>query len=1570
MFSQQLHYYFIFLIGFTCAETLLNLYYTNEIESLKNDDYTMDHSCLRFIRINSTLQVWEYQQFYLCLNELLPNISIDEVNFFSQFTFANLSKNNITAEQLLLWSTPIDLIEDYQYYLNGLSTSSNSALGETIYYNCSFPKFGQMCQYELEFSMSINSSFSDLIWNVYSETRSNKIAFTCYIDLNCEYRLNFSCLDWTEICDEKIDCLNNGIDEEHCWQLEVNQCKDNEIQCYSGQCIPLEFFRDSPFIRDCLDQFDEADYLGILGFAEDDTVCRRSFFSRSCLYGRIQTLIERSYSTNNDSVSMDCWSALKCMIQVPDDALKFCTDMCKDDHCRILIENQCPDLLYMPNLPILSDDVYLLYSKGDVIQNNLYPYVCFNPPQHQNFSSDIKVIVFNNRTCFRSEKFFENKNVVPPHLSSNFLRILHRVYEFYNSYHYIINSSSVFCHEPAMYQCIGSNKCIPAYRFRDKHVDCPYFDDEDLFTSNDDFIKKRPQHEQFVCPMHNKHLMIREYTDGFPHCGIARFVHVEDEPDVMGHDKHLLSFQTLCDGYTEIYRSLDTGRNITDETGCEYWECNNYYTACDEVWNCPDGADETNCPSKLKFKCPLNFHACISAATKQMICLPVQKINDGRIDCNNAFDEPNLCLYDSEFHCPTHGPTVEDCTGVVCKCSPYTNILYESDTQNWLPEFSYRPKQNCTVKRDNISLGFISEFCENTMWECPKKKRKYFSMNERHDRTIVSSQMNEPSKMSTLPAISMNNKSEYNCHRGIVVHISANNSKRYTCLCLPSYYGSQCQYQKQRISLGIYYRAFSDSWQTVFVISILLIDNTTEKHIHSTEQYSYLSNDDCKSKFNTYLFYSNRSKDPTKEYFIHIDIYEKYSLEHRASFLYPILFTFLPVYRLSMIIEIPRKAENDLKCSLKSCQNGKCMKYANTNEYFCQCDPGWSGKDCQVEHKCSCSSDSLCLGKALTNRSICICPMNKFGPRCLLTHFICENDNSTCQHGGQCIVYNEHPVLKESFVCICPKGYSGNRCQLKHTYHLTISFHDDIVLFQSIFIHFIEIVNQADPKRTTIIQSIHHFRQKTIELFWFDTFHLIFLEDLNKNYYLYSTINKNHSSKDELVTINPSDRCLPINEIFNETFLQLHPLHRMKYYHLPCLNQSLNLACFHDDTHLCLCYQHKTNKSLANCFEFQHNQTFDCSGQSACENHGQCFQDSFRCPTRSICACRSCYYGKQCQFTTSGFGLSLDAILGYHIIPNLTFVRQSSIVKFSLILTILFFSIGLLNSIIALITFQRATIREVGCGLYLLGTSITSLFTTVLLGLKYSILISAQMNVLTNRSFLRIQCYSIDFLLQTSLYLDLWLDAFIAIERAMTVAQGVRFQKDKSKKLAKLVVLILILMIVATNIHDPINRQLIKEENEELNDMKRLWCIVRYSSTLQVYNTILNSFHFFLPFLLNIVSTIILITKVVKQQFKMKNNRKTIREIAREQFQQHQHLVIAPIVLIILSMPRLVISFISKCLKSNNDSWLYLCGYFISFIPSIITCFIFILPSSLYKTELRKAIAQYRTRIRQCFQKN
>ncbi|CAF1688363.1 unnamed protein product, partial [Adineta ricciae] len=183
--------------------------------------------------------------------------------------------------------------------------------------------------------------------------------------------------------------------------------------------------------------------------------------------------------------------------------------------------------------------------------------------------------------------------------------------------------------------------------------------------------------------------------------------------------------------------------------------------------------------------------------------------------------------------------------------------------------------------------------------------------------------------------------------------------------------------------------------------------------------------------------------------------------------------------------------------------------------------------------------------------------------------------------------------------------------------------------------------------------------------------------------------------------------------------------------------------------------------------------------QSACENDGQCFQDSPECPKRFICACHLCFYGNRCQFSTSEFGLSLDAILAYHIIVDLNLLHQTTIVKISFLFTILFVVLGMTNGILSLITFKNKRVCDVGCGIYLFGSSLTTVLTMFMFGLKYFVYLLTQMSTLSNETFLEIQCYLLDFLLRICLNMDQWLNACVAIERVTTVIQGARFNKKK-----------------------------------------------------------------------------------------------------------------------------------------------------------------------------------------------
>ena len=485
-----------------------------------------------------------------------------------------------------------------------------------------------------------------------------------------------------------------------------------------------------------------------------------------------------------------------------------------------------------------------------------------------------------------------------------------------------------------------------------------------------------------------------------------------------------------------------------------------------------------------------------------------------------------------------------------------------------------------------------------------------------------------------------------------------------------------------------------------------------------------------------------------------------------------------------------------------------------------------------------------------------------------------------------------------------------------------------------------------------------------ITIQWSKPFHIVFVELVKNKFYLAHAQSKYNQSAIINKTIKSSDYCPHVNELFNETIRQWHLIRQIKYYHLFCQNQSLNLSCFRDDKHLCICYDFY-EKRLSNCFQFDFNLKYDCSDRSVCENDGECFQDDESCSTRSICLCKPCYHGRRCQYRTSGFGLSIEGILGSQILPTKSLSSQPTIIRTSFASILVFMLIGLTNGIVSLITFKNKSVCEIGCGLYLLTLSIISIILMIIFQLKFVLVLLTQMTILRDGLFMKMQCHSLDYFIQVCLCLDQWLNACVAIERVVTTKRGAKFKKEKSRNIAKGIIFLVIVITMASLAHDPYFRLVFVDDNENDDEfqIKRIWCIVRYSSQFQIYNSLIHSLHFFGPFLCNIISSIVLVVTRSRQQENLQKNQ-TFKTILRKQFEEHKHLLTAPIILVVLALPRLILTYLFKCMESESDAWLYLCIYLVTFIPSMLTFIIFILPSKFYKKQLQKTVQQYRTKIR------
>ncbi|CAF3976412.1 unnamed protein product [Rotaria sp. Silwood1] len=87
------------LLKFLLSTSQINLYYTDWFSGSESN------------RINREMLT-------CCMSEWTTKYHIEMNNLFQKLTFGELAKRNITNHELYSWSTPIDIQERYQLYLN------------------------------------------------------------------------------------------------------------------------------------------------------------------------------------------------------------------------------------------------------------------------------------------------------------------------------------------------------------------------------------------------------------------------------------------------------------------------------------------------------------------------------------------------------------------------------------------------------------------------------------------------------------------------------------------------------------------------------------------------------------------------------------------------------------------------------------------------------------------------------------------------------------------------------------------------------------------------------------------------------------------------------------------------------------------------------------------------------------------------------------------------------------------------------------------------------------------------------------------------------------------------------------------------------------------------------------------------------------------------------------------------------------------------------------------------------------------------------------------------------------
>ena len=1081
-----------------------NMYFTAQWTS------KFDHDCLSYTVLDDITYIREsppfhHQNILYCFRSssewtnsggnrtgvIALNSSIG--NRYTIIAFKQLHMMNVTADHLLKWSAPMDLTEQYAAYLH---SDLSAKVVYPSFYNCTVGWFGPQCQYTFDsnapFSAIVRSAFqgrSDIPGDLKDPSA------TCYMHLQCKYGgSEFACLDWREVCDGKIDCPDGGNDEKHCFELEMNECEENEYRCQNGQCVAHEFFRDGNMNPECVDRTDEATRMDKFDMTYHDRCASDPSFRceehtchssrrdparyscgdgqcprhRSCVNKRNFLILKfDSYAERNGL----CWTVMACLTKYLDVEMetlheKWCRNLTRTTSPK-LVREHCPPLFDFPSDWIMLGHIRFFYTNNITIRSRmavLPTYVCYQQERCPFVPYTVRLQTTTNEslTCRHLSELLTAYTI------QGWLELVGMMEKYFWPCSNSLTINNVEKNITTSFLCPNSTKYISKHRLVDGVHDCGEGEDERHNNSCDLGNKYR-----LKCSPDGRCLAPTLINDLFVDCPDKS----DETGEVDSEPQHRISFQTLCDRFIDISPMMINGREQSDETDCEHWDCDNTYTHHDGIWNCPNGQDEL--PSPPSFTCPLSEHFCISPITYNLSCLPIDKVNNGQVDCIGGTDERNICQI-KEPEAPNHRFLCSYDT-IVC-----ANVQWVCNNDLDCPRgddelfCQRRVRDLCsTISRDKRSLS------EELLCQLGEKNRvtvQYFGLRNFPDYpqstssnkhlpfehpTYALSAAIQPmshSAPSTWP-------SRWRCHRGLNIRVH----DQFKCICPPSYYGDLCQYQNQRVSLTLQIHTIAEI-QVTFAFLVALVDS--DGHVHSYDQISYLALRDCNVKFQIYLLYATRPKDPTKTYAVRIDAYDRSSLVHRATWLFPIRFDFLPVHRMAFRLNIPFIPVK-LACALK-CIHGHCRHAQNNRTVsVCQCDDGWWGDRCEKQLKCDCGPQSRCLG-LVGNRSICLCPMERFGPRCYLTRSVCASH--PCQNDGQCVSGDFERRAIHAFTCLCKEGLFGRSVRNRqhsrrdlislehsHTAVDSSSLHLYLQLHRSITNHCIA----EDSLQSSISDSIH-----------------------------------------------------------------------------------------------------------------------------------------------------------------------------------------------------------------------------------------------------------------------------------------------------------------------------------------------------------------------------------------------------------------------------------------------------------------------------------------------------------------
>lgn len=979
-------------------------------------------------------------------------------------------------------------------------------------------------------------------------------------------------------------------------------------------------------------------------------------------------------------------------------------------------------------------------------------------------------------------------------------------------------------------------------------------------------------------------------------------------------------------------------------------------------------------------------------------CINLTQIGDGVEDCYNAYDEKNTFGVNVNppemwgFHLRCNNQSLRyafacftetnGCTEILCPnhrnrtCSGLSDVLC-LETNVCAKSARCNHKHDCWHGDDEFWCrnAVIDRITYRIYKQKTSEMTRSFTFGQRYPLealNITSEQQPVAASIVTREETNTPINYSYVCNRGVAI-LDSNETR---CLCPPAYYGRWCEFFSDRITIIAHVNT-----STLFLAKIrqltlkiktsFLFNNRTvdfhEFHVLATMKNST----SIKHKF--YLLYSRSSQmieHKRQRYFnssavltdhpysVHFDVFileDKDKIRELGSWHYPIYFDYLPAFRLAVVLRFPSWFGNKTSdpCEQNHCnENSMCMPVFNKYPiHYCSCKSGYHGKDCNLyDSRCTsyCSTDALCQPDYDHMRSdrrqlSCICPENRFGPRCSLKYDACYSN--LCANGGTCTPIQGQS--ETSFVCTCSEKFYGKQCENEKAFvHVSVNDTESELSALASTVHFYDIETLSS---TLLFQNRKVYRglPSTINYFRPQLFvpYLGLLKIYNHSeqadYFIMYVLRQRAIN----ITTSPQ-RCPHVSSLQwrkSETLLRRMIYECEKFllldgsnssvltvahYHHIC-RDDLEMFCFYDKTYLCWCVGDDHRR--AQCFLNSESEQSDrCD---FCLSGGKCFRGDPKEPDDFICICPPCHQGRLCEFSLKPFVFTLESLL-------VELPRYVKIIYFTLVCVC--FIIGLCTNFCSFITFKRRGPRSVRVGNYLLIVTCLNQMSLLVVLLKF-----IQITFELSDVFLcKISSYLVSVFTR-SIY---WLLSWITINRLLIIIFPTS-QKVKDIRPVLPICGATFIVVFGLQIHELIYYTTIQSFTTDSSH-----CVAKFeNSDLVLYNRISSLIHYLAPFSIQVIGITLLIVLATRLRAKSAGKQTTFRKILKKQFHTHKELYLTPTIIVMSSLPQLILAFTLGCAEwSNWQRHALLVAYLLSYTPQVLGFIFYVLPSTSYKTEFKK----------------